>query len=418
MKKILSVILALTTVFSLFSFNSSAANEKTAKESLRFNEDGSFKILQISDIQDIVIFRPLTKIFITDLLEKENPDLVVLTGDNIAPGASIIKWLGKKSIDKFMCIFEEHEVPVAIVYGNHDAETRLNKEEQWEIYESYSCFIGVRDSRELTGYGTYYLPVLSSEADKQKFTLWFFDSQEYNTENDLGGYGCVAKDQIEWYKETESALAKENGGKVIPSFAFQHIIPPEIFDVLCKVSKTDTETGVVTPLNNKTPILGEKTVEDSVRVHYKMEQLITTDEGITFGFPEKYADEDTFLSETCCPPKYTNGQADAFVEHGKVLGVAVGHDHKNSFVIPYKSLDIVQTPTASFGSYGDINRGARVITLNEKNLSEYETDVIFFRDYYDLTDEKLYNRYVFNSDGAGFSAKDRIKAALRYCFTK
>ena len=401
MKKILSLLLALITALSLFSFGSSAETEKAAeKNALRFNEDGSFKIMQIADIQDIFIFRPLTRMFIEDLLENENPDLVVLTGDNISPGAGFMKWMTKKSIDNFMKIFEEKKVPVAIVYGNHDEENKLTKEEQWEVYESYDCFVGVRDSEELSGYGTYYLPILSSKSDKQKFTLWFFDSQDYNKDEEVGGYGCVEKDQIEWYKKTEQELAKTNK-RLIPSLAFQHIIVPEIYEVLYKITETD-ESGAITYYDVKGKYLEDQTIVES---------------GITYGYPEKYADEDTALLETPCPPKYSNGQADAFIEYGNVLGIAVGHDHKNSFVIPYKGLDIIQTPTASFGSYGDHNRGARIITLDENDLNEYETRMVYFRDYYDIeADEKLMDRYIFNSDCEDYSAWDRVKAAFRYFF--
>ncbi len=402
MKKILAIVLAVVSVLGLMAMGVTAESE--VEKTLKFGEDGKFKILQMSDIQDRIIFRPLTKMFIEDLLEKENPDLVVLTGDNIAPGCPKFDWYIEKNIDNFMKIFEEKNVPVAIVYGNHDEDRNcMTKEEQWKVYEKYDCFVGVGDSEELTGYGTYYLPVMSSDGDEQKFTLWFFDSQMYNDENDLGGYGCVAKDQIDWYIKTEKALTAENDGKIIPSFAFQHIIVPEIFDVLYKISETDAETGKVT--------------EFEVEGDYLKEQTIVKN-NITYALPMEYVNEDTFLNETCCPPEYSNGQADAFADYGKVLGVAVGHDHKNSFVIPYRGVDIVQTPTASFGSYGDINRGARVITLDEKDLSEYDTDVIFFRDYYDLEDEKLYNQYVFNSDGAGFSIGDRLKAMVKYYWLK
>lgn len=405
MKKTVAIVLAILTAFSLLSSIASAeAAPEKKKEPLKFNKDGSFKIMQIADIQDVVLFRPLTRMFITDLLDKEKPDLVVLTGDNIAPGSGqLISWLIKKNIDNFMKIFENKKVPVAIVYGNHDADRNcLTKEEQWEIYEKYDCFIGVRDSEELTGYGTYYLPINASDSDKHKFTLWFFDSQERNTENDLGGYGCVAKDQIDWYVRTEKALTEANGGEIIPSFAFQHIIIPEIYDVLYKVGEVNGETGKITELKAPGAYLKDQTI---------------TEDGMVYGFPEEYADENTFLSETCCPPKYSNGQADALVDNGNVLGIAVGHDHVNCFVIPYKSLDIVQTPTSSFGSYGDINRGARVITLNENDLSDYETEMIYFREYYDLSDKKLYNRYVFNSECDDFTIKDRLVAMVKYIFS-
>lgn len=401
MKKILSLVLSALLLFGCFAFAVNAENEK---EPLRFNEDGSFKILQIADIQDTILFRDLTKMFIVDLLEKEQPDLVVLTGDNIAPGSCLTYGATVATIDTFMSIFEEKDVPVAIVYGNHDYDGNVvSKECQWEIYEKYDCFVGVGDSEELTGYGTYRLPIVASDSEEEKFSLWFFDSQEYNTENDLEGYGCVGKDQIDWYVRTETALTEANGGEAIPSFAFQHIIVPEIYDVLYKLWETDEETGTVT-------IVGDPG-------KYNKDYVIEF-QNTTYVLPEEYIDEDTFLGETCCPPYYTNGQADALVDTGNVLGIAVGHDHVNSFVVPYRGMDIVQTPTASFGSYGDINRGARVITLNENDLSSYETDMIFFRDYYDLSDEELYNRFIFNSDGADYSSTDRFVAMIKYCFLK
>lgn len=406
MKRIIALTLALITAFGMFGLVAVAeANVTTGnaeKEPLKFNEDGSFKILQIADIQDIFIFKGLNALFITDLLEKENPDLVVLTGDNISNGAGFIPWLVKKSIDKFMKIFEEKGVPVAIVYGNHDEENCMNKEEQWEVYEKYDCFIGVRDSEDLSGFGTYYLPINASDSDKQKFTLWFFDSQDYNKDETVGGYGCVEKDQIDWYVRTEKALTEANDGEPIPSFAFQHIIVPEIYDLLYKVGEADMEKYEMTKeLEAPGPIYGEQTIIEN---------------GYVYAFPEKYADEDTFFSETPCPPKYSNGQADALVDNGKVLGIAVGHDHKNSFVIPYKGLDIVQTPTASFGSYGDINRGARTITLNENDLTSYETDVIFFRDYYDLEDEEMKLRFIFSNGDGERGTWERLSAFLKYIF--
>lgn len=400
MKKIFTLALSILIVFSCLAFVASAENDKT----LRFNEDGSFKVLQIADLQDGMLFRDLTKTFIIDLLEKEQPDLVVLTGDNISPGACLTYGATWISINKFMSIFEERDVPVAIVYGNHDDDRNaLSKEQQWKIYEEYDCFLGVADSEELSGYGTYYLPVLASDSDEQKFTFWFFDSQTYNEDETIGGYGCVEKDQIDWYVKTETALTEANGGEAIPSFAFQHIIVPEIYDTFYKLWETDPETGNVT-------IIGDPD-------KYKKELVMEFD-NTTYLFPEEYVDEKTFIGETSCPPKYSNGQADALVDTGNVLGIAVGHDHVNCFVVPYRGMDIVQTPTCSFGSYGDINRGARVITLNENDLTDYETDMIFFRDYYDLSDEEMYNRFVFNSDSDDYSSTDRFVAMIKYIYLK
>ena len=396
MKKFSSLLLALVMMFGSVTFTSSAVPD--IKHKLQFREDGTFKILQLSDIQDNLYLQPLTKNFINDLLDRTQPDLVVLTGDNIGPHKALTKWGNKRLIKNVMDIFEGRGIRVAAVFGNHDGENRMTKDEQLAFYQEYTCFIGAEteEGKALTGSGTYNLPVMSSKDEgKTVFNLWLFDSQEYNEENDLGGYGCVQKDQIEWYVNTEKALTDENGGKPVPSLAFQHIIIPEVYEVLLETG--EAENWEIT-----------STTEDYAEGY----SMIKSD--IVYNLPEKYRDEDTFLSETCCSPEYSNGQVQAMIENGNVLGIASGHDHKNSFVIPYKGVDIIQTPTVGFGSYGDNNRGARVITLNEKDLSAYETDVIFFRDYY-TTDDKAFNyRAMANNDMYSFT--ERLGAMFKWWF--
>ncbi len=396
MKKLSSLLLALVMMFGSVTFLSSAVSDNGHK--LQFREDGTFKILQLSDIQDNLYLQPLTKNFIIDLLDRTQPDLVILTGDNIGPNKAFTKWGNKRLIKNVMDIFEGRGIRVAAVFGNHDGENRMTKDEQLAFYQEYTCFIGAEteEGKALTGSGTYNLPVMSSKDEgKTVFNLWLFDSQEYNEENDLGGYGCVQKDQIEWYVKTEKALTDENGGKPVPSLAFQHIIIPEVYEVLLETG--EAENWEIT-----------FTTEDYAEGY----SMIKSD--IVYTLPEKYRDEDTFLSETCCSPEYSNGQVQAMIENGNVLGIASGHDHKNSFVIPYKGVDIIQTPTVGFGSYGDENRGARVITLNEKDLSAYDTDVIFFRDYY-TTDDKAFNyRVIANSDA--YPVKERLWSLAKWLF--
>lgn len=362
------------------------------EKTLRFNEDGKFKILQISDLQDNVVYKNMAKDFMIELLEREKPDIVVLTGDNIGNDSSQTPDLMYLAFDEFMSIFEERGVKVASVFGNHDNEgNAYDKDKQIELYKRYSCYVG-DDVPELSGASNYRLPVLSSKDDTTAFNLWFFDSGTYNDENDLGGYGCVHKDQIEWYVNEEKAQTKENGGKPVPSMAFQHIIIPEVYEVLEKVENPEDEK------------YKDKFVAEFLKEYYV--------------FPDEYTDEDTFFSETACPPNYSNGQADAMIENGNVLGIVSGHDHKNSFVIPYKTLDIIQSPAAGFGAYGDENRGARIITLDENDLSDYETDVIFYRDIFDMTDEKVYNRYLLNNAGGNGDIPKVIKYGIKFIMDK
>ena len=180
MKKTVSFFLALIMLVSCFTFAGSAIfGKEQADKTLRFGEDGKFKIMQIADIQDGFFLKALTEEFITAVLDMEKPDLVVLTGDNIGQGWGITYGAIKMNINNFMSLFQQRDIPVAIVFGNHDDQDNvLGKELQWKIYDSYDCFVGVADTEEMAGFGTYNIPVYSSaDAEKKAFNLWFFDSQ-------------------------------------------------------------------------------------------------------------------------------------------------------------------------------------------------------------------------------------------------
>ncbi len=344
MKKIISVFLAAVLALSLAIMPASAEEEKQ----LRFGDDGKFRILQFADIQDSAFLEYATYQFIRDSVEETKPDLVVLTGDNISGGGSPTKTLAKMAISRFMSIFEKAGVPVAMVFGNHDSEGPANKEDQMAMYESFDCFVGSA-GEDLTGCGNYNLPIYDAKGEKMLYNLWMIDSLTYNRhpedekdvayyENDLEGYACVHKDQIDWYVKTSNELKEANGGEPVPSMAFQHIIVPEIYDALDK----NADGSWILP------------------------------EGV-----------DGELWEDPCPPHYSNGQFDAMVDQGDVVAMFFGHDHKNNFVIPHKGIDLVNTPGVGFSSYGDSNRGARIIDLDVKDLTTYETEVVEWLDFYD-----------------------------------
>lgn len=376
MKKLVALLMVFAFVFTFAVTPVSAENDGK----LRFGDDGKFRILHICDIQDGPFLLKITSDFIEDMLEETQPDLVVLGGDNVAGGSCITDSLTAVAIDKFMSIFEEAGVPVAIVYGNHDAEGLATREDQMEMYEKYDCFVGCA-GEELTGCGNYNLPIYSADGDEILYNLWMIDSLSYNEpeewffeknfqENDLGGYGAVHKDQIEWYKRVSNELKAQNGGSPVPSMMFQHIVVPEIFDALVQVPK-----GTAGSVDG-----------------WKLPEGAKGDMG-----------------EAPCPPQYTNGQFDAVVEQGDVVAMFFGHDHKNSFEVSHKGVDLVTTPGVGFSSYGDNNRGVRVIDLDVNDLSTYETEVIAWREYYDAdNNEFANNRFILN--GNEFSTEEKIAA--------
>lgn len=370
MKKIISLVLSIIILAGCFTISGYAAN-KGEENTLRFNKDGKFTILNLSDIQDCYPIKTLSKKYIEDTVDMVKPDLIILTGDNISGYDIPEEKDAELAIREFMDIFEERNIKVAAVFGNHDdEETKSTKEHQLSVYETYDCYIGEKGFCIKDRVGTYNLPVMKSDNSGYGFNLWMIDSGTYNTENEYGGYACVYKKQIEWYKETAEKLKKENGGKVVPSINFQHIIVPEIYDALkqVKILRPGCIIRKKNPLSDKTKI---------------------------YVLPEGAKGQ---LREYPCPPYYNNGQYDAMLETGDVLATVSGHDHENTFEIDYKGIKIINTPTVGFNAYNDINVGSRVFVLDENDPENFETYCLSYSDVYPDMDDLFKARIRFNID--------------------
>ncbi len=367
-KKTLAIILSVLLSLSMFTLCVGAESESA--DTLKFNEDGSFKIIQVADLQDTENPVKKTNEYLRKIIEDEDPDLIVLTGDNISDSVARgftdahSEQKVRKAIDSFMSLFEEYGVPVAVTFGNHDAEGYVSKEKQMRIYNEYDCCVAIDEGEAITGCGTYNLPILSSDGTKIAYNLYVFDSNMYDGLN--GGYDHVYSDQIDWYVETSNALKEQNGGVPVPSMVFQHIVVNEIDAALVE---TDNPDGAVQ--------IGDK----------------------FFVLPENASGT---LREAPCHGTVDSLQFEKMVEQGDVKAMFFGHDHKNDFVVPYMGIDLVNSPAAGFGGYGSDNRGVRVIELNEEDTSTYETRLIEYLKTYctEPVDVILYHinsiKYIFD----------------------
>lgn len=379
MKKIISVMLVFMLAFAMLI--PAGASAQSADNKLQFNSDGEFRIMQIADIQDGTILTPATKQFLKDAVIAAEPDLIVLTGDNISAGSSTVGikaidlLLVETAINNFMSMFEEMGVPVAVVFGNHDAEQIVTKEEQTAIYQKYDNCVMVDADPEIYGCATYNVPIYSSEdATKVAYNLWMFDSNMYDEEN--GGYDYVHQDQIDWYINKSNELKAQNGGEVVPSMLFQHIIVNEIFDALLEVP-AGTEGAM--ERDGKYYVLNPENTRAGV------------------------------LHETPCPGTVDSQQFEAAKAQGDVVAMFFGHDHKNTFEISYQGIDLVNTPGAGFGSYGDEGRGVRIIDIKE-GTTEYETSIIEYLELYADNDSMLEQFVLYGNE---FSAIEKIGAFFK-----
>ena len=312
-KRVLSVLLALAMVFcSGLAFSASA--EDATK--LKFN-DGKFKIMHLTDTQDVYPASKTMLSFIDASIKQYQPDIVILGGDNTVGPAET----KDEAIKELTSVFVKNEVYFSLVFGNHDREQGVSNDELLALYQKHGgeyC-LAYDAVPELHGAGTHNLPVYSSDGSKIIFNLWMFDSGSgvYNEAGERLGYDCVTEDQIKWYESVSSELEKESKVK-IPSLAFQHILVGDVYDAL--FHETAVEAGELTRSFN----------------------------GKIYSCLPKTENFDGFLFEYPCPGYYNFGQFDSMVARGDVIGIFSGHDHVNTFETELKGIKIVNTPGATY----------------------------------------------------------------------
>ncbi len=358
------------------------------KEKLKFNSNGKFTILQVSDAQDMHIprrgmFKMLNKIY-----DKVNPDLIVLTGDNILGNHINDAPIGnrqnvktkegtlkrmKKALGYLLKPIEKRKIPFAFLYGNHDDKNRIPKNEQAEIYGSYDYCVPYNTDNNNVDCDTYNIPIFSSKSDKPVYNIWMIDSAGSDDDGN-NGYECVKRETVEWYEKRSAELQKNNDNQPLMSLMFQHIPIPQTQQLFEKCEENDknaikTRDGEFYRLNN------EKA------------------SGYAFEYLETIAED--------------FGQFDAVKRRGDVCAMVFGHDHINCFTAEIDSVNIIQTPGASFRSYGNVvSRGVRVFELDESDLSSFKTYTI---SYFELYGKNFISvlRYIMNAD-----EYEKIKAVL------
>ena len=307
------------------------------KHTLRVGEDGEFRVLVISDVQSTGDkLDDFIRENIVTLVDREEPDLVLFTGDNTF-GMYFESTL-RSILNDMTGYIESKGIPWAHVYGNHDDEwNALSKETQQEIYESYEYCVSRTDGEDIYGVGNYVLPVLSSDGDDVAFNIFAFDSGSYLSEeeqlmltpNDTtysGYYGSsydyIRPSQINWYEET-SIKMEEYYGKKIPALAYFHIPLQENY--LAWSNREALEYN------------GEK-------------------------------------RESIGASPINSGLFSAMLERGDVKAVVTGHDHMNDYMLNYCGIKLCSA--ATIGNqfyYEDDMLGGRVFVFNENDPNNIDT---------------------------------------------
>ena len=145
-------------------------------------KNGKIRVMQVSDPQDLQFVRPTMIRMLNKAYDTLNPDLIVLTGDNILGNHLCDARIGSRlvikdkegeakameiAIDKLVTPIEERKIPFAMIYGNHDDMNRLTKDEQADMYRKYSTCLGLDDETS-PDVATYNLPIYSEDGEKVK----------------------------------------------------------------------------------------------------------------------------------------------------------------------------------------------------------------------------------------------------------
>ena len=325
-------------------------------DKLSFNENGKFRIMQIADVQESAKVSPDTLCLIDLAIKREQPDLIVFTGDQIY-GVHPSFYKGNKTDNVKGCLKQvtelvnSHNIPFAVTFGNHDNQAGVSNSELADMYAQFP-FCVKADYRSEEDKGTFRLPLFSD--GKHIFDVFLIDS---NGQTQTGEYLPVSDEQLQWFRE-ERERAKEESGYT-PAVVFQHIPVPEFYDVLKRVR------------------FGTRGAVEAFRTH-KNEFYV---------LPEDIIAKGGFMRESPAIPDKNSGEFAVLKEKGNVLGLIVGHDHINSFVAQKDGIKLIYTQCAGFNVYGpELKRGVRIIELDKNDTSDFSTYTVT---YEELTDEKL-----------------------------
>ena len=283
----------------------------TNAQKLFFNADSTFKIVQFTDVhyEHENQKSDTTLLLIGRILDAENPDLIVFTGDIVTSRPVVDGW---NVITKFAI---DRHIPFAVTFGNHDDEYDLTRSDLAHLITQYPLNVNRVREEETGDILNNVLQIYGSKHRmKTKSTLYLIDSKAYSTIDGVEGYGWISTETIDWYKKQSSWYTSDNNLQPVPSLAFFHIPLPEY------------------------------------------SEAFDDDKNIRFG--------DRLEKE--CAPELNSGMLLAMKEMRDIIGVFTGHDHVNDYIVDYYDIALAYGCFSGWKTtYVPEINGARVIVLKE-----------------------------------------------------
>lgn len=241
-----------TLLLSVLILVSSCAHETKYEPAAQFyfNEDGSFKVMQLTDTHYIAGDSRSDRALscIEEMLDAEKPDFVIHTGD-IVFGAP-----AEQGVKELFAPLVARGIPFAVTLGNHDGQFDLSRNDIYDaILRIPGCVNRPASEKDISGNSNDCLTL--SSANGVEFVFYLFDSGDLfpmpEEEKPRRCYDFIRFDQIEWYRTLSQRFRKDNNDVPVPSVAFFHIPLPEVSFLVKKPSAVITGNNEEKPCPSK-----------------------------------------------------------------------------------------------------------------------------------------------------------------------
>lgn len=154
------------------------------------------------------------------LVEKTDPDLILILGDSVLTDRNDIE------TERIVSYFDSYEIPWACVFGNHDDEGRADKAKLVDVLETSKYGLFTYGPEDLHGAGNYVIEL--TRGGKTSYAMFMMDSgssKEFEAKTD-----GINEKQVQWYEWNMEAM-KSECGEYPANMAFFHI-PLKVYEDL------------------------------------------------------------------------------------------------------------------------------------------------------------------------------------------
>lgn len=381
---------------------------KYVSHTMTVREDGTFKILQLTDIHfinsEVENDYNLSKSYkyrdewakeaITAIVEEAAPDLIIVTGDSVFTLDTVTSFIHTNdnlaAFEEMAKFIDSFEIPWAFIFGNHDEEGKLIKKlksaeltkqvlgEYLTSDEIKHCLY-TEGPEDINGVGNYIINVVNRDGttnmpivlfDSGSYLRNIYDASDGEYHSNQHKYEWVHDDQLDWYEAAINDISRIEGRNV-ESIVFQHI-PFQMYATVI-----DSYIRALTALGE------DWTDTISENWTYGETRTLDTDIGsVTYhgGIYNDGAVAHSFVG-TYCGQTFDGGhEFERLVKFGSTKYVFCGHDHRNTFSFTYQGIRLSYSMSIDYSANGivpetiadnqhifdeTVQRGGTLITLGE-----------------------------------------------------